>query len=159
PQDAIGSRAKDLTLGADPSTIDEELRCAIRAGYRISLSVIRTDKTGNIRHKLRNQWGIIEDARLVIIRDITDLKRAEEALRKSELQFRRCFEMGPIGVTITSPQRTWFEANQRFCEMLGYSCEELLQKSWDQVTHPDDLERDLEESRRVMAGEKDNYQL
>ena len=90
---------------------------------------------------------------------VTNLKRIEEALRKSELLFRRSFEMGPIGITMTSPQRTWLEVNQRFSELLGYSREELLGKSWDQVTHPDDLDRDVEEFRRVVAGQKNTYQL
>ena len=90
---------------------------------------------------------------------VTNLKRVEEALRKSELLFRRSFEMGPIGITMTSPQRTWLEVNQRFSELLGYSREELLGKSWDQVTHPDDLDRDVEEFRRVVAGQKNTYQL
>jgi PAS domain S-box-containing protein len=160
--DLVGARLGVLVPRSDPRSI-EDIRTAIRAGYQNNIEVCRTDNSGNVVFRLRNQWGIVENGKLTRIwittRDITNLKRTEEALRKSELLFRRCFERGPIGITVTSPQRTWFEVNQRFCELLGYSGEELLQKSWDQVTHPDDLDRDVEEFRRVMAGEKDIYRL
>src|SRR5215831_7431270 len=160
--DLVGARLGDLVPRSDPRSI-EDLRTAIRAGYQNNIEVCRTDNSGNVVFRLRNQWGIVENGKLTRIwfttGDITNLKRTEEALRKSELLFRRCFEMGPIGITVTSPQRTWFEVNQRFCELLGYSGEELLQKSWDQVTHPDDLDRDVEEFRRVLAGQKDMYRL
>jgi PAS domain S-box-containing protein len=160
--DLVGARLAELAPRSVPRSI-EDIRAVIRAGSQNDIEVCRTDSQGNLVCRLRSQWGIIENGKLSRIwfttRDITDLKYAQKALRKSEMLFRQCFEMGPIGITMTSPQRTWFEVNPRFCELLGYSHEELLQKSWDQVTHPADLTRDVEEFREVVAGDKDMYRL
>jgi PAS domain S-box-containing protein len=160
--DLSGARVADLVPRSNPRSI-EDIRAVIRPGYQNNVEIRRTDKNGNVVYRLRNQWGIIENGKLSRVwfttRDITDLKCAQEALRRSEMLFRQCFEMGPIGISMTSPRRTWLEVNQRFCELLGYSREELLLKSWDQVTHPDDRNRDVEEFRRVVEGEKDVYQL
>src|SRR5215469_2024164 len=155
--DLSGARVADLVPRSNPRSI-EDIRAVIRPGYQNNIEIRRTDKNNNVVYRLRNQWGIIENGKLSRVwfttRDITDLKRAQEALRRSEMLFRQCFEMGPIGISMTSPQRTWLEVNRRFCELLGYSREELLLKSWDQVTHPDDRNRDAEEFRCVVEGEK-----
>lgn len=160
--DLIGARLGDIVPRSDPRSL-ELIRNAIQPGHQNNVEVRLTDKQGNEVFRLRNQWGIVENGKLARVwfttRDITDLKRTEDALRTSELLFRRCFEMGPMGITLTSPDGTWLEVNQRFCEMLGYSSAELLQKSWDQVAHPDDAGLDREELRAVVAGEKDTYEF
>ena len=86
-------------------------------------------------------------------------KRAEESLKKSEDKFRAFYELGLVGLTITSPEKGWIKANNYICEMLGYSEEELLQMTWAQLTHPDDLVADNEQFKRVISGEIDGYQL
>ena len=161
-EDLVGTRLADLLPRSNPRSI-EDIRAVIRQGYQNNIEICRTDQKGNVVYRLRNQWGIIENGNLSRVwfttRDITDLKRTQEALRRSEMLFRQCFEMGPIGITLTSPQRRWLEVNQRFCQLLGYSREDLLLKGWDQVTHPEDRNNDVAEFRRVMAGEKDIYHL
>jgi len=91
--------------------------------------------------------------------DITDRKRAEEALRKSENRFRDYFELGLVGMAITSPTKGCLEVNEQLCRLLGYTREELLQKDWAELTHPDDLAADVAQFNRVMAGEIDGYTL
>jgi PAS domain S-box-containing protein len=86
-------------------------------------------------------------------------KRAEEALRVSEERFRRYFDLGLIGMAITSPSKGCVEVNDELCRMLGYERDELLQKSWVDLTHPDDLAADESQFARVMAGEIDGYTL
>jgi PAS domain S-box-containing protein len=93
----------------------------------------------------------------VSARDITERKQMEEALRGREERFRRYFELGLIGMAITSPTKGILEVNDCICEILGYERSELLQLTWAELTHPDDLAADIESFNRVMAGEIDGY--
>ena len=94
-----------------------------------------------------------------IARDVTARKRAEEALRASQERFHRYFDLGLIGMGITSPTKRYLEVNDQLCEMLGYERSELLGMTWEQTTHPDDLETNLGSYKRVLAGEADGYSI
>jgi PAS domain S-box-containing protein len=89
-------------------------------------------------------------------------QRVEERTREldqSERLFRSYFELSASGKAITSPQREWLRVNPRLCEMLGYTQDELLAIPWDQLTHPADLDANLREFQRVLAGEIDRYNM
>jgi PAS domain S-box-containing protein len=92
-------------------------------------------------------------------REIRERRQAEFALEQSERRFRGYFEQGYIGMAITSPETEWISVNQRLCEMLGYTAEELRLKTWIELTHPGDRETDVAFFRRLMAGEIDNYEM
>jgi PAS domain S-box-containing protein len=91
--------------------------------------------------------------------DWIERTHAEEALRASEERFRRYFDLGLLGMAITSPSKGTLAVNNGLCAMLGYDRAELLQISWPELTHPDDLASDVEQFDRVMAGENDGYTL
>jgi PAS domain S-box-containing protein len=91
--------------------------------------------------------------------NITDRKRAEEALLESEQRFRRYFDLGLIGMVITSPEKGLLEVNEKLCAILGYSRDELLRKTWAELTYPDDLTADLVNFNKVMAGAADGYTI
>jgi len=92
-------------------------------------------------------------------KDITDWKRAIQKIRESEERFRKYFELGLIGMAITSPQKGWMEVNQRLCDMFGYSRQELLKKTWLELTHPNDVEPELTQFAKLLEGEIDGYSL
>lgn len=94
-----------------------------------------------------------------IARDITARKRAEEALRHSEERFRRYFDLGLIGMAITSPTKQYLEVNDQLCEILGHERDELLQMTWEQTSHPEDIAANVSNFERVMAGEIDGYSM
>jgi PAS domain S-box-containing protein len=78
------------------------------------------------------------------IRDITKRKRVDEALRESEERFRRVFEEGPLALALVGKDYHLLKVNRALCQMVGYSEAELLQMSFADVTHPDDLQADEE---------------
>lgn len=91
--------------------------------------------------------------------DITDLKRAEAALRASEEQFRRAFDDAPIGVSLVTMAGQFIKVNSRYCDLLGYTEAELLTLTFQEITYPADLDEDLEGVQRMMTGEIDSFQL
>ena len=89
------------------------------------------------------------------IRDITERKRAEEALRESEDKFKYVFDYSSVGKSLTQLSGG-MQVNQAFCELLGYSPEEFQSKKWQEITHPDDIELNLKEIQRLYSGEKES---
>jgi diguanylate cyclase (GGDEF)-like protein/PAS domain S-box-containing protein len=89
--------------------------------------------------------------------DITERKRAEEALRESEERFRSTFDEAAIGMTMNGLDGRFLQVNRSLCEMFGYSEEELLATTFLDITHPDDLEADLDHMRRMVEEEIDTF--
>ena len=90
-----------------------------------------------------------------ILLNITERKRAEEALRESEDKFKFFFEHSNVSMSITQPAGA-IQVNQTFCELLGYSPAEFQQKSWQDVTHPDDLEGTQLAMESMISGKQDS---
>ena len=91
--------------------------------------------------------------------DISERKRAEDELRLSEARFFSAFEYAPIGMALVAPDGRWIKVNQTLCSLLGYTPEELQKKTFQDVTHPEDLEADLNNKRQMLADEISSYQM
>ncbi len=98
--------------------------------------------------------GIVASAR-----DISGRKVAELELQESERRLRRFFGQGLIGMAMTSVDKRWVEFNDVLCNMFGYSRDVFAKLTWDELTHPDDLEADNAQFDRVVAGEIEGYSL
>jgi len=88
------------------------------------------------------------------------VRRATEvALRESEKRFRMAMEFSPIGMAIVASDGRWIDVNPSLCRIVGYDRDELLKLDFQTITHPDDLDADLEMMQQVLAGRLDSYQL
>jgi PAS domain S-box-containing protein len=96
---------------------------------------------------------------VVVFRDVTRQKRAEEALRESEERFRGTFENAAVGIAHADFEGRWLRVNQKYCEIVGYSREELLQRTFQDITHPGDLATNLEVWAALLRGESPNFSL
>ena len=94
---------------------------------------------------------------LASLHDLTELKQTEEYLRKSEENLRRYFDQPLLGMAISNPDKSWQDVNSCFCKMLGYSHSEMLQKNWEEMTHPDDLALNVCYFDRALVGKIEGY--
>jgi PAS domain S-box-containing protein len=91
--------------------------------------------------------------------DITERRRIEEVLRESEERFRATFEHAAVGAAQVGTDGRWLRVNRHLCEILGYTQEELLGMTFQDITHPDDLEADLEQTRAILRGESQLFSM
>src|SRR5579862_1185032 len=83
----------------------------------------------------------------------------ERALRDSEERFRLTFEQAAVGMAHVGENGEWLRVNQKLCEIVGYKQKELLKLKFQDITHPDDLRKDLENVEKVISGELGQYSL
>jgi len=125
----------------------ERLKCAVAealrtgAPYKLDLEILRPD--GSTRWITDRGEVVCDEAgRIAWLRgtaqDITERKHAENELRASEEKFRRVFREAGVGMMVVSPEGRFLAANEAFCHFLGYTEEELLQKTVQSVTLPED---------------------
>src|SRR6202051_992041 len=83
----------------------------------------------------------------------------EAALHASEARFSSAFDFSAIGMALVSPTGQMLRVNQSLCEFLGYSAEELRAKTFQEITHADDLDTDLSNVRKMLAGDIRTYKM
>jgi PAS domain S-box-containing protein len=101
---------------------------------------------------VKDQEGRVQ-FRAVHVQDITERKRAEEALQESEESFRRVFEEGSLGMCIAGPDFRFTKVNEAFCRMIGYAAQELALLSFKDITHPEHLAQDVASVNKLITGE------
>ncbi len=148
-----------------PILIDLALKGVLDAGehyphisYANGYLVSEVEKI-EIRHKSYYLWAAasrLSDARgecigaVEVIRDITEIKEVENALRKSEQRFAVIFARAAAGICEMSPEGRFIKVNEAYCRILGRPREHLLAMSLPEVTHPDEVNRVRTALKRVM---------
>ncbi len=105
--------------------------------------------------------AVVERLRLIssLIAVAAVRDRVEFSLRESEERFRGAFEHSSIGIALVTPAGRWIQVNAALCRMLGYQEAELLQGSFQRLTHSEDLAPNLALFERALRGEIDHYEL
>ncbi|MDZ7762820.1 MAG: PAS domain S-box protein [Melioribacteraceae bacterium] len=114
------------------------------------------EKTQNELQTKIKELNESRNASLNLIADLTEeiekRKKYERELKDSEEKFRNLFEYSTVGKSLTQLDGT-VEVNKAFCNIVGYSAEELKTKKWVDITHPDDIEKSNEVVKSLISGE------
>ena len=95
----------------------------------------------------------------LITRVLLERRRFENALSESEERFRATFEQAAVGIAHVGLNGRFLLVNQKLCEILGYAHAELLAHTFQELTWPEDLEYNLRQIRRILAGEVQTYSM
>jgi PAS domain S-box-containing protein len=93
------------------------------------------------------------------VQDITARKLLEQSLSESESRFRGTFKQAAVGIAHVDLDGRFLKLNDKFCQIVGYSQEEMLSRTFQEITHPDDLEMDLHQVNRLLQGEISSYNM
>lgn len=93
------------------------------------------------------------------VENITERKQAQDTLQESEERFRKIFEEGQLGMALVGRDYQIIDANNKLCQMLGYTREELTKLKFTDFTHPDDIDKDVQLTERIFKEEIPFYQL
>jgi PAS domain S-box-containing protein len=163
PQDIAGRSLHAFTARADLeeyARLNQEMRDGKRRTFQINKQYIHRD--GSTVWAILTVGGVRKpdgslDRFVAIINDITEKHQAAEALADSEERFRATFENAAVGMAHVAPDGSWLRVNQRVCDILGYTPEELLLITFQDITHPDDLDIDLGLLQETLEGKRDKY--
>jgi PAS domain S-box-containing protein len=126
----------------EPRQLQPEQRNALRALSRQVMALLEARRTA---------------AALRAAIDARDGAHAD--LKRSEALFREAYENAPIGIALVSSNGQWLRVNQSLCLMLGYSVEELINTTFQSITHPEDLQTDLRQVEQMLARQIRTYQM
>lgn len=150
PDDSFKAIATIETQFRTGEDFEEEYRI-VRPDDSICWVRVRAFPVRDFMGKVNRFVGIAED--------ITIRRDAEEALRKSEEQFRLTFEMAPIGMAISTLKGMFTRVNQALCDALGYSEAELLRLSFAEISHPEDWKMHHSLEQKLINSKETSFQI
>ncbi len=141
--------------------VESPVAQVLRQGYVVGFAAHQTlivardgaerpiaDSGAPVRNEQGETVGVV-----LVFRDRSAERAAQAQLAASEQRFRATFEQAAVGLAHLAPDGRWLDVNRRLCEILGFTREELLARTWQEITDPADLERNAREARRMLAGE------
>ena len=103
------------------------------------------------------RWNTSTHIGFGAVRDISSQKARESELRESIQRFEAAFEHAPIGMALTDLDGRWIKVNRALSQITGYSPEELFNRSFRDITHPDDIDADTAAFAALKSGQLPSY--
>jgi two-component system, cell cycle sensor histidine kinase and response regulator CckA len=156
-----GRNVMEWTAQHDADRNGREIIKCFKQGFIRDLQIDYSDKANRVI-PIEINATVIETGTgpqiVTLCRDITERKLAEEDLRKSEEKFKKMFEGSPIGIVMTGTDFRFIRANAAFCNMLGYTEQELISLTFKDITHPEHLVEDMRQVNELVSGKIQFYQ-
>ncbi|HRL14074.1 MAG TPA: PAS domain-containing protein, partial [Aggregatilineales bacterium] len=151
----IGKTLYDIADEDDRLAYNEMLYQAALEGRELKVEVERSGHILLARFfPIRDDNGQVRYGAL-LLEDITDAKQKEAALRESQARFERAFAISPLGMALVDLDGRFVETNISLQRMLGYSADELRQRTTADVTHPDD--RHIRSASELLEDSADDH--
>ncbi|MEW6086876.1 MAG: PAS domain S-box protein [bacterium] len=164
----IGRKCYEVTHQNDKPCGPPEHICpmyeTLKTGTASTVEHIHYDKGGNKIYfevstsPIKNEKGEIVQV-VHVARNITERKKVKEMLQVSENRFRGTFEQAAVGIAHVALDGKWILVNQRFCDIIGYSREEIANKKFQDITYPDDLDRDVGYVKEMLENKRKTFSM
>ncbi len=162
--EVYGKTDEEVLSPATAAQFRENDRKAVADGAGVRVVETLTHPDGVVHHSLVSKFPIPgpEGAAALVggmAIDITEEMRTRAVLEESEQRFRATFEQAAVGIAHVGLDGRWLRVNRKLCEIVGYRPDEMLALTFQDITHPDDLEADLAQVRLLLAGEIETYSM
>jgi diguanylate cyclase (GGDEF)-like protein/PAS domain S-box-containing protein len=161
-EEVMGKTSVDLDAWVDLADRDRYLQLLLRDGAVSNFETRMRRRNGDTFTVLYSGSVVSLGGRrysLNSLQNIDERKQAEDSLLESEQQFKSAFENSAIGMALVGLDGSFQKVNSSLCAIVGYPEHELLRRTFQDISHPDDLELDLGHLRRLAAGEVQTYTL
>ncbi|TCV96336.1 PAS domain S-box-containing protein/diguanylate cyclase (GGDEF)-like protein [Luteibacter rhizovicinus] len=159
---ALGSHLADVLSPTLYAGIEPNLRAALSGRTVVSDHEIGEGDNTRYAQATFNpdvaEDGAIRGVIIAVI-DISERRELENRLLESQRRFSQAFRYAAIGMALVYPDGRWLQVNDAICSMLGYSEDDLLSSTFQDITHPDDLAADLALVDRLLDGELMSYHM
>ena len=166
-KDVVGKPFWECRWWQTDTATQDQLQDAIRRAaqgetvqYRVRVRGAG-DSTAIINFSLKPVRDETGDVVLIVPEghDVTQQVMAQQALEERDRLFRATFDEAPIGTAIVSLTGRWLEVNAALCDILGYDKSTLLDTTFQEITHPDDLALDLDNVEALLRGDRSHYRM
>ena len=163
--DIIGKSDYDMVWGAEAEKYrvdDRQVIDTVTEKREYDESVL--DQNGN-RHLLHTNKMPLTNSDgdtigvIATCEDITERKEAVEKIKASEAKFRGVFEESNVGIALGSADGTVIEVNDEYLKITGYTREEFINLNYADITHPEDLAKEIPLFEQLLKGEIENYRI